>query len=165
MKLISMVQGILVGAAVMYLFDPERGQKRRTEIADKARNEFNKKREAFEVMKQDFSNRAKGLKQEVMGEGHPERPAMESMFPEKWTPSLGLMMSVLGAGMVLRGMTKRQPMGGFIALAGFALLAKAFSDTENRFEMVSEHKPELPSTEVPQAEGKKQKTSSRASVR
>ena len=71
---LAVLTGFGVGAALMYLFDPQGGGRRRALIRDKA-TKFNRQtREAIEGRAKDLSNRAKGvaheLKSAVMPEGH-----------------------------------------------------------------------------------------------
>jgi hypothetical protein len=64
----------------------------------------------------------------LQGEGHlPETP-------DRWTPAISLVMCVLGAGMAVRGLSRRDPWGGILAAVGTGMIAKGFSDTEHRYE-------------------------------
>ena len=72
-KKIALVGGLGLGAALMYLFDPDRGGKRRALIREKAEGAANKAGEYAEKVSSDLRNRA----QEVITEtksifGHEE---------------------------------------------------------------------------------------------
>ncbi|MGZ5435169.1 MAG: YtxH domain-containing protein [Pyrinomonadaceae bacterium] len=57
-KKIALVGGLGLGAALMYLFDPDRGRGRRALIRDKAEDAANKVGEYAETMSRDLRNRA-----------------------------------------------------------------------------------------------------------
>ncbi|HSK71249.1 MAG TPA: YtxH domain-containing protein [Pyrinomonadaceae bacterium] len=59
--ILAILSGIGVGAALMYLFDPQDGNRRRALIRDKATALSNDTQEAISGKAQDLSNRAKGL--------------------------------------------------------------------------------------------------------
>lgn len=58
---IAILGGLGVGAALMYMFDPDRGNTRRAMIRDKAVSLDRKTRRAVSGRVQDLSNRAKGM--------------------------------------------------------------------------------------------------------
>jgi osmotically-inducible protein OsmY len=55
------VGGLGVGAALMYLFDPERGNRRRALLRDKAFHAAHSTREKLDVKSRDAANRLHGL--------------------------------------------------------------------------------------------------------
>ena len=61
----AILAGLGIGAGLMYLFDPQDGNRRRSLIKDKA-TKFNRQtREAIEGTAKDLSNRAKGMAHEL----------------------------------------------------------------------------------------------------
>jgi hypothetical protein len=63
--ILAILGGLGVGAALMYIFDPDGGNRRRALIRDKA-TKFNRQtREAIEGRAKDISNRTKGLIHEM----------------------------------------------------------------------------------------------------
>lgn len=62
----STVAGIGLGAVLMYLWDPDRGQRRRASILDEARHVLDKTDEAIEKAGQDLRNRARGVATETL---------------------------------------------------------------------------------------------------
>lgn len=60
-KKAALVGGLGLGAALMYLFDPDRGRGRRALIRDKAEGAANKAGDYAEKMSRDIRNRAYGL--------------------------------------------------------------------------------------------------------
>jgi hypothetical protein len=63
--ILALLSGIGLGAALMYLFDPEGGNRRRALIRDKAVSLNNKTQRAVSGRVQDMSNRAKGVLHET----------------------------------------------------------------------------------------------------
>jgi gas vesicle protein len=59
--------GFLVGAAFMYIFDPESGKRRRALVRDKAASKVNAAVEGVKDTAQDLSNRAQGVAAEARG--------------------------------------------------------------------------------------------------
>lgn len=57
----SIIGGLGVGALAMYLFDPKKGQSRRSMLRDKARALSNKEKEAAARILKDTRNRLKGM--------------------------------------------------------------------------------------------------------
>ena len=64
-KLPALISGLAIGATLMYIFDPEKGNQRRTLIRDKAVGLKNDAQESITGTAQDLSNRAKGLLHET----------------------------------------------------------------------------------------------------
>jgi osmotically-inducible protein OsmY len=60
-KKTALVGGLGLGAALMYLFDPDRGRRRRALIRDKAEGAANKAGDYAGKMSRDLRNRAYGL--------------------------------------------------------------------------------------------------------
>ena len=60
-KGIALVGGLGLGAALMYVFDPDRGQRRRALIRDKVDAAAHKMSNAAEKASRDLSNRAYGM--------------------------------------------------------------------------------------------------------
>jgi osmotically-inducible protein OsmY len=59
------IGGLLVGAAVMYLFDPDRGARRRALVRDQAARARHKVGDGLDATARDLSNRAKGTAAEL----------------------------------------------------------------------------------------------------
>ncbi|HEY2974800.1 MAG TPA: BON domain-containing protein [Pyrinomonadaceae bacterium] len=60
-KGVALVGGVGLGAALMYIFDPDRGKRRRALIRDKVEAAGNKVAEQAEKMRSDLGNRAYGV--------------------------------------------------------------------------------------------------------
>jgi hypothetical protein len=64
-KIGAVLGGIGIGALLMYLFDPNGGNRRRALIRDKALSWSHKTQDAVSGKAEDLSNRAKGLMHET----------------------------------------------------------------------------------------------------
>lgn len=64
-KVTGMIFGAGLGAGLMYMFDPERGNRRRALVRDQANSMVHKTRDALDATKQDMGNRVQGLRSEV----------------------------------------------------------------------------------------------------
>jgi len=82
----AILAGLGVGAAVMYLFDPEGGNRRRALIRDKAVRLNRQTREAIGGTMKDLSNRAKGTMHEMTsgssGQGDSELDRTETNWSD-----------------------------------------------------------------------------------
>ncbi|MBP1149351.1 BON domain-containing protein [Methylocaldum sp. RMAD-M] len=67
MKRNSTLYGAAVGAALMYLLDPDRGRYRRAVLRDKTTSSMNRFDDAFQVALRDLRNRAVGMIAELNG--------------------------------------------------------------------------------------------------
>ncbi|HWP45421.1 MAG TPA: SRPBCC family protein [Blastocatellia bacterium] len=57
----SLIGAMGLGAGLMYLFDPERGRRRRARVRDKMAHAINKTGNAIDVTSRDIRNRARGI--------------------------------------------------------------------------------------------------------
>ena len=76
-RLLALLTGFGIGAALMYLFDPDRGGRRRALIRDKAVKLNRQTRDALEGKAKDLSNRAKGVAHELKAAVMPEQSSSE----------------------------------------------------------------------------------------
>jgi hypothetical protein len=63
-----------LGAAIMYVLDPESGKRRRTYARDSALDAANEAADAIEATARDLRNRAQGTVAEVKGVFSPNQP-------------------------------------------------------------------------------------------
>jgi hypothetical protein len=87
-KLTSVIEGIGIGAALMYFLDPDRGRSRRARIQDQAQCALRKKRAAYGVMTRDVSNRVEGLRHEMEARLHPD-DAPDEIVQERVRAAIG----------------------------------------------------------------------------
>ena len=81
-KVLALLSGVGVGAALMYLLDPERGNRRRALIRDKMVTLNRQTQEAVSGRVKDVSNRAKGMLHDAKSVFEPaeEQPQQPTTF-------------------------------------------------------------------------------------
>ena len=79
-KKAALIGGLGLGAALMYLFDPDRGRRRRALIRDKAEGAANKAGDYAGKMSRDLRNRAYGLVAETKSIFQPEEATDEVLI-------------------------------------------------------------------------------------
>jgi hypothetical protein len=210
-----MLEGIAIGAAIMYFYDPDRGRSRRCTLKDQTNAQVRRKRQALDVMTRDLQNRAQGvqhmakarlnnepvhdevlvqriraelgrhvthtssivvtadnghvtlsgpvlanevqdlvrvvrwtpgvksvdnnLDQHESGEGVPGLQG-HGHLPHKtarWSPATSLLALGAGALLTLYGTTRRGITGMLTTFLGSGMVAKAFWDTEHRFDPIN----------------------------
>jgi len=102
--------GVGLGAALMYLFDPDRGRRRRAMIRDKVDSAASKTADYAGKMKRDLSNRAYGIVAET-----------KSLFREKEVPDdvlVDRVRSKLGRYPVHAGAIEVSANNGNVTLTG-----------------------------------------------
>lgn len=70
----AMAVGLGVGAGVMYLFDPDRGTRRRHMLCDQAQSKLHHAEKAVERTAEDLAHRAVGVVAETKAHLQPEKP-------------------------------------------------------------------------------------------
>ncbi|HEY0867265.1 MAG TPA: BON domain-containing protein [Fimbriimonas sp.] len=61
MKLLTILEGLAVGAGLMYVLDPESGRRRRAMARDQFQKQVRHRQSALGVMQRDFANRSRGM--------------------------------------------------------------------------------------------------------
>jgi len=91
--------GLAAGAGLMYLFDPDRGRRRRALLRDQvahARNELDELGESAVARSRDLRNRARGVAAEAMARVQPEQ-VEDAVLVERVRSSVGRAVSHPGA--------------------------------------------------------------------
>lgn len=212
MKLSTILEGIVLGAGLMYILDPESGRRRQSMAKDQLQRQLKHKQEALNVMQKDFMNRSRGLATQIRSArtrgdvasdeivqarirsavgricSHPraihcevhngevilagmvlpqerERvvecaqrtkgvhlvtdnldlvedpshvPSMQGQTTiaqsSMMNPAMGLVMLSVGGLLTSYGLLRRGLVGSLCTVAGLGMAAKAFSDTESRYQ-------------------------------
>jgi osmotically-inducible protein OsmY len=92
----KLIGGLLVGAAVMYLLDPERGGRRRALVRDQAARARHKLGEGLDASARDLGNRAKGAVAELRSRFRREA-VDDTILQERVRSALGHAVSHPGA--------------------------------------------------------------------
>jgi hypothetical protein len=124
-----MLAGAGIGAGLMYLLDPQLGRRRRALARDKAVSLAHQAQEAAEVVGRDMSNRARGLAAGDLSVLVGGKRALGNPFRGGWSPTGRAMLTGLGAGLFLYGLTRSAPTACVLGTLGFALAAEGLTNT------------------------------------
>ena len=131
--------GLGLGAALMYVLDPERGRRRRALARDKAVRATRKAGDSIGAHSRDWKNRAKGIAAEVSSLTRSEA-ASDPVLEERVRAEIGRAVSTPGAIEVAS-------IGGVVTLSGAVLAnevdelisavrgVRGVEDVQNRLEM------------------------------
>lgn len=122
MGVISFVKGAGLGAGMMYLFDPDLGNRRRALLRDKAVHIVNEIGDAVDTAARDFSNRAYGLVAEVRSMLSNE-PVSDAVLEARVRSKMGHVVSHPGAIEVTANCGRVTLHGPILAGEAEALLA------------------------------------------
>ena len=93
---VMLVGGLGLGAALMYVLDPERGKRRRAVVKDKAVRVTNKTGNALGARSRDWKNRAAGVAAEVKSLARKEEVS-DPVIEERVRAEIGRVVSTPGA--------------------------------------------------------------------
>ena len=99
-RIISLIEGLSIGALAMYFYDPQRGNSRRAMVKDKLDAVYNSKLEAKNIMVKDTVNRVKGLACKTKARLSFKSPDDEKLL-ERIRASIGHVVSHPGALSIL----------------------------------------------------------------
>jgi len=125
---ITLLKGLVYGAGLMYLFDPQMGRRRRALASDQITGLLHNVEGTFRSGSSDLGNRLQGVAHETtsaLSSGDPsELPhRLSQSFPMQWNPSTQMLATgagVLGGLMVLKSLR----LGTLLTLgAGVAAIA------------------------------------------
>ncbi|HEX5387471.1 MAG TPA: BON domain-containing protein [Gemmatimonadales bacterium] len=113
----NLIAGAALGAAAMYMLDPERGRRRRSLFRDKAVRSFNKAGDAAGATGRDLRNRTRGLVAEARSKLRSDEPT-DAQLAERVRAELGRAASHPGAIAV-------SAVDGRVTLSGEVLASEA----------------------------------------
>ena len=127
-RALSMLAGLGVGAGLMYVLDPQSGRRRRALARDQAVHLAHEARDTARVVGRDLRNRAQGLAAGDCSVLVGGKRALEHPFQGGWSPSARALMTGLGAGFFLYGLTGRAPTACVLGTLGLALAAEGVTN-------------------------------------
>ncbi|HEY3129889.1 MAG TPA: BON domain-containing protein [Acidobacteriota bacterium] len=95
-KGMTLITATGLGAGLMYMFDPDRGKRRRAMIRDKVAHTFNQTGDAIGVTWRDLRNRTRGLVSEIVSLPKGDR-IPDEVLEERVRSSMGRVVSHPGA--------------------------------------------------------------------
>ncbi len=124
----TFLTGAGLGAGLMYLFDPRMGRRRRALARDKMISMAHEAREAADVVAKDMRSRAQGLAAGDLSVLVGGRRALHNPLRGSWSPSGRALMTGLGVGLFVYGLTQSAPKACFLGCAGLALAAEGITN-------------------------------------
>jgi hypothetical protein len=131
-RALSMLAGMGMGAGLMYMLDPRLGRRRRAHMRDKAVSLAHEAQDAAEVVGRDMRNRARGLASGDLSVLAGGKRALQHPLQGSWSPSGRALLTGLGAGLFLYGLTRNAPASCILGTLGTVLAAEGL--TNARFE-------------------------------
>src|SRR2546428_5028741 len=95
-KGMTLITATGLGAGLMYMFDPDRGKRRRAMVRDKVAHTFNQTGDAIGVTWRDLSNRTRGLVSEIVSLPKGDR-SPDEVLEERVRSTMGRVVSHPGA--------------------------------------------------------------------
>jgi hypothetical protein len=127
-RAVSMLAGLGVGAGLMYFLDPQMGRRRRALVRDKAVSLAHEAQDAADVVRRDVRNRARGLASGDLSVLVGGKQALSNPFRGGWSPTGRALLTGLGAGLFLYGLTRRAPTACVVGTLGCALAAEGLTN-------------------------------------
>ncbi len=122
--------GLGIGTGLMYLFDPDRGKRRRALLRDKVVWAKQKSAEEIETTARDLSNRASGIAASIRSRFTSDE-ADDVVLVERVRSKLGRIVSHPGS-LAIYGATRRDALGAGFGAVGLLLLTRGITNTEFR---------------------------------
>jgi hypothetical protein len=107
-----------LGAGLMYFYDPDQGNRRRSLLRDQLSQFKNDNQDFFARAKRDLQNRRQGMKAEPMTGGL-------GGLSGGWTPGVRLVAALVGGGMTFYGLAKSGVSGVAATLLGMKLVSRS----------------------------------------
>jgi hypothetical protein len=123
-----MLAGVGAGAGLMYLLDPQQGRRRRALVRDQAVRLAHEAQDTAEVVGRDMRNRARGLASGDLSVLAGGKRALRNPLRGSWSPTGRTLMTGLGAGLFLYGLTRSAPTACIAGTIGCALAAEGITN-------------------------------------
>ncbi len=124
----SFLAGAGLGVGLMFALDPQMGRRRRALARDKMVSLGHQAQQAAEVVGRDMGNRARGLASGDLSVLVGGKRALRHPFKGGWSPTGRALMTGLGAGLFLFGLTRDAPAACILGSIGFALAAEGITN-------------------------------------
>jgi uncharacterized membrane protein len=92
-KAMGVISSLGIGAGLMYIFDPDRGKRRRAQVTDKIRHVANKADDAIGKTSRDLANRVSGVVAEAESLFFPRAKASDDVLVARARAKLGRVVS------------------------------------------------------------------------
>jgi hypothetical protein len=127
-RMVTFLAGAGLGAGLMYMLDPQMGRRRRALARDKAIRMANEAQDLTGVVATDMKNRAQGLGAGDLSVLVGGKRSLQNPLRGGWSPSARALMTLLGGGLFLYGLTERAPTACVLGCAGLAMAAEGITN-------------------------------------
>lgn len=127
-RLCAALTGFGLGAGLIYLLDPSMGRRRRAMLRDKAMSLGHQAYDAAGTVARDMKNRAQGLASGDMSVLVGGKRALSHPLQGGWSPAGRTLLTAVGAGMFLFGMTRAAPTACVLGTAGLAMMGEGLTN-------------------------------------
>jgi hypothetical protein len=127
-RIASMLVGAGLGAGLMYILDPQMGRRRRALARDKMVSMGHTAQDAAGVVSRDMRNRAQGLASGDLSVLAGGKRALSNPLRGGWSPSGRALMTVLGGGLFVYGLTRNHPEACVLGSLGLAFAAEGITN-------------------------------------
>src|SRR5687767_2633542 len=124
----SFLAGASLGAGLMYILDPQMGGRRRALARDKMVRLGHEAQDAARVVGTDLRNKAQGLASGDLTTLVGGKRALEHPFTGGWSPSGRALLTGLGMGLFVYGLTRSAPVSCMLGTLGCALAAEGVTN-------------------------------------
>lgn len=129
MRTTALLTGIGLGAGLMYYFDPRAGRQRRGRVRDKTIRLSHAIQDARDVVVRDVRNRLHGLASGDLTVLVGGKNALRGdPLRGNWSPAGRALLTLIGGGLFLRGLTREAPTACVLGTAGLALMIEGASN-------------------------------------
>jgi osmotically-inducible protein OsmY len=143
-RLVTVVCAAGVGAALMFLFDPDNGRRRRALLKDKSARYARKAQEAEDALVRQTLHHVRGALATIRGRVTPPEPVDDTVLTERVRAALGHVMpdahaidvKVRDGCVILKGPVTQDEMGEIVACAG---RVRGVQQVDNRLSPSSAH--------------------------
>jgi len=124
----SLLAGLGLGAGLMYALDPDVGRRRRALARDKAVGLAHQTQHAVDVVRNDVRNRARGLAAGDLSVLVGGKRAVTNPLRGGWSPAGRALLSGLGTGLFLYGLTQEFPTACILGTVGLAMIGEGVTN-------------------------------------
>jgi uncharacterized membrane protein len=120
-----MAGGATLGAALMYLLDPERGRRRRALLRDQAVHLAHETEDFADEAARDLGHRSYGVVAGLRSGSLARGVNRPEYLQANWSPGARLLASLAGGALAVYGLGRRDALGGALGALGAAIVARA----------------------------------------
>lgn len=127
----ALITGLGLGAGILYVLDPDRGNRRRSMARQRLARLLRLTGESLDKGIRDIEHRAEGIVREPMSllRGSPRSGSRPELMQENWAPGTRLIMASIGGALLARGLFRPSVANTATGLLGLGVLARCLRGT------------------------------------